>query len=112
MQSRSSQTPLLSQMQSAGFAEREPENNQQIALDGLDFLVYTLTIKNILASYMNSVKFAPGSFDRRPGAEGVRDMDVVAVIGLLIILVSFDLAALRWGADSRYNLNHPTERSL
>jgi hypothetical protein len=39
-------------------------------------------------------------------------MDVIAVLGLLSILVLFDLAALRWGVDSRYNLNRPTKRSL
>lgn len=39
-------------------------------------------------------------------------MDVFVVIGLLTVLVLFDLAALRWGADSRYNLSNPMEKSL
>lgn len=31
---------------------------------------------------------------------------------LLVVLVLFDLAALRWGRDSRYNLNNTTKETL
>jgi hypothetical protein len=41
-------------------------------------------------------------------------MDVLILVSLLVALVLFDLAALRWGADSRRGLDprYPVRRNL